>query len=276
MSFFLVVSLTYSLCNVLYVQEPDATPEKRAREYGKYPQQTQFGFRIVGMRFYDPGHVDADSKGFCYFQKPYGRALTTRDKLLQAFRLFFSACAEQQNGQTQQSPTKRLSQSRIENDVFSSNAMDGANINGDEQSESHKNDQDHIEQKPQQEQHHPLRPTSNSAAAAIRNRTISNLLVQLRPLRHWFEDNKSLCFYASSLLIVYEGDSDVNVDNMAMIKMIDFGRVRRQAGGDSGYCSGLSMLKSILTDLWQEEEEERIRGSTLKNRQLQQQLHEGE
>lgn len=88
----------------------------------------------------------------------------------------------------------------------------------------------------------------------IRTRSISSLLVQLRPLRRWFQENKSLRFYASSLLIVYEGDVNGNNDDMTNIKMIDFGRVRREAGGDQGYIAGLSTLKNIFTDLLAENE----------------------
>jgi Inositol polyphosphate kinase len=199
-------------------QEPDATPEKRAREYGKYPQQTQFGFRIVGMRFYDPTHPDADEKGFRYFQKPYGRSLTTRDQLLDAFRIFFSAGVEPP------SP--------------SSNVLTGA--------KSGATDSVALPE--------PSARPILAAPRRIRTRSISNLLVQLRPLRRWFEENKSLRFYASSLLIVYEGDTtQAHNSDLTTIKMIDFGRVRREAGGDQGYSAGLTTLKHIFTDIWDEE-----------------------
>jgi Inositol polyphosphate kinase len=174
------------------------------------------------MRFYDPSHPDSDEKGFRYFQKPYGRSLTSRDQLLDAFRTYFSAGIEQ-------SPTV----DETANGLSVSNSTD---TNGD------------------------IKPKRQRSPPSIRTRTISNLLVQLRPLRRWFEENKSLRFYASSLLIVYEGDANgTNVD-MANVKMIDFGRVRREAGGDQGYITGLSTLKHIFTDLL-EEEDQRIRDS---------------
>jgi len=97
-----------------------------------------------------------------------------------------------------------------------------------------------------------VKQTMKQPTPVIRTRSISSLLVHLRPLVRWFEENKSLRFYASSLLIVYEGDVTADVD-MASIKMIDFGRVRREAGGDPGYMHGLNTLKTIFTDLLEEE-----------------------
>jgi len=97
-----------------------------------------------------------------------------------------------------------------------------------------------------------VKQTTKQPKPVIRTRSISSLLVHLRPLVRWFEENKSLRFYASSLLIVYEGDVTADVD-MASIKMIDFGRVRREAGGDPGYMHGLNTLKTIFTDLLEEE-----------------------
>mmetsp|Transcript_238 Transcript_238/g.640 ORF Transcript_238/g.640 Transcript_238/m.640 type:complete len:403 (+) Transcript_238:340-1548(+) len=70
--------------------EPDAPPDKREREIKKYPQQKEFGFRIVGMRIYDPSHPESDSYGFYSFDKLFGRSLGTRDDVMAAFRTFFS------------------------------------------------------------------------------------------------------------------------------------------------------------------------------------------
>ena len=75
--------------------EPDAPAAKKERESAKYPQQEQFGFRIVGMRFYDPEHPEADTTGYRYFPKVYGRSLATIEDVVDAMRLFFSAgCAK--------------------------------------------------------------------------------------------------------------------------------------------------------------------------------------
>jgi hypothetical protein len=178
--------------------EPDAPEEKCLRESGKYSQQEHFGFRIVGMRIYDPKHADADPKGFRHFDKSYGRSLDTREALLDALRLFFSAGIK---------------------------PVDPQNTNGN----------------------------GDNAQEIIRTRAISNMLLELRPFRRFFDENKSLRFYASSLLIVYEGD--VSKENTASIKMIDFGRVRRDPAGDHGCSIGLSTLKHMLTDVLEEEEE---------------------
>jgi hypothetical protein len=171
--------------------EPDAPQEKCLRESGKYPQQELFGFRIVGMRIYDPKHADADPKGFRHFGKEYGRSLATRESLLEAMRLYFSAGIK----------------------------VDAENGDG------------------VQEQ--------------VRTRIILNMLLEVRRFRRFFDDNKSLRFYASSLLIVYEGD--VSKENTASIKMIDFGRVRRVRAADHGCSTGLRTLKDVLTDVLDEE-----------------------
>jgi hypothetical protein len=205
--------------------EPDATPEKRAKEFGKYPEQAQFGFRIVGMRFYDPTHPDANGKGFRYFQKPYGRALKTREELLRAFRIFFSAGINDHNNQN--------------------------NINGSSN-------------RTRIGENNGTKSTLSSRELRIRTRAISGLLVNLRPLRRWFEENNSIRFYASSLLIVYEGDTSNGVDTTS-IKMIDFGRVRREAGGDDGYAYGLETLKQIFVDLLEDENQRIERRPSLKN-----------
>jgi hypothetical protein len=84
---------------------------------------------------------------------------------------------------------------------------------------------------------------------------VSNFLVQLRPLRRWFEENQSLRFYASSLLLIYEGDVENSPNPDAVtVKMIDFGRVRREAGGDQGYITGLSTVRNVFEDLLNDDE----------------------
>jgi hypothetical protein len=210
-----------------HTYEPDAPEEKCRRESSKYRQQEQFGFRIVGMRVYDPKHADADPKGFRHFDKSYGRSLDTRDALLEALRLFFSAGI-----QPGVAPVKAAA-AQAQHTQHTNNGT-----NGDSNNNSNSN--------------------SNTAQERVRTRAISNMLLELRPFRRFFDDNKSLRFYASSLLIVYEGD--VSKDNTASIKMIDFGRVRRDPAGDPGCSTGLGTLKHMLTDVL-EEEEERQRNS---------------
>lgn len=169
--------------------EPDATEEKRTKEYTKYAQMTSFGFRIVGMRIYDPTHAEADERGFRTFSKAFGKSLKTREEVLDALRTFFSAGLH-----------------------------------------------------------------SDPNAHKFRTRAVTNVMMKLRLLRRWFEDNKTLCFYASSLLLVYEGGvSPGGGQDMTTMKMIDLGRVRREAGGDHGYKFGLRSLTSMLSELMENE-----------------------
>ena len=68
--------------------EPDATDEKKLNEAGKYPQQADFGLRIVAIRVYNPSNANADDSGYVYYSKHYGRSLSSRCKLKEAFRAF--------------------------------------------------------------------------------------------------------------------------------------------------------------------------------------------
>ena len=84
----------------------------------------------------------------------------------------------------------------------------------------------------------------------LRKRVVTNILMQLRLLRSWFDDNDSFAFYASSLFLVYDGDTSRG--DATSTKLIDFGHVRREAGGDPGYRLGLRTLISLLTSLLDE------------------------
>lgn len=89
-----------------------------------------------------------------------------------------------------------------------------------------------------------------------RLKTITNVLLKLRSMQHWFRDNDEFCFCASSLLIAYEGDTETDGTlDMVAVKMIDFGRVRRQSGGDPGYLKGLHTISTMLEEIsttWRE------------------------
>jgi len=186
----------------LRTYEPGATEDKMEREITKYPKQREFGFRITGMRIYDPSHAEADELGCRFFDKDYGRALETRESLLEAFRLFFSSGA-------------------------------GSNIDEEEEND--------------------VAPDQENRRHRLRSRVITNILLEVRSLRNWFEENRTLEFRASSLLLVYDGDAEKGTGDVAMLKMIDFGRVRRVAGGDPGYRFGLRTLKHLLTDILEED-----------------------
>jgi len=182
--------------------EPDAPSEKRSREYNKYPQQATFGFRIVGMRMFDPKSAEADADGFVHIGKAYGRSLVTYQEIKAAMERFFSA-------------------------------------------------------------NHFAEPSDgDDISTCLREKTVSQLAIQLRSLRRVFEQNEArLRFYASSLLIVFEGECEVDEKSGASIdsgqvtfKMIDFGRVRRIGFLDNvdsinqGYMFGLKEFHKCLTN----------------------------
>jgi hypothetical protein len=170
--------------------EPDATEEKRLREFRKYPPQSEFGFRIVGMRIYDPSHIGACDNGFVFYDKEFGRSLATREELKEAFVSYFGA---------------------------------GTGT------------------------------TPGSTRSVVRFSSISNILAHLRSIQQWFLENKSFCFCASSLLVVYEGNAEASQNpDLVKVKMIDFGRVRRQAGGDRGYLRGLNTLIKLFEEILEE------------------------
>eukprot|EP00522_Entomoneis_paludosa_P016336 CAMPEP_0172442932 /NCGR_PEP_ID=MMETSP1065-20121228/3271_1 /TAXON_ID=265537 /ORGANISM="Amphiprora paludosa, Strain CCMP125" /LENGTH=463 /DNA_ID=CAMNT_0013192979 /DNA_START=8 /DNA_END=1399 /DNA_ORIENTATION=+ len=190
--------------------ESDAPVPKRRKEYGKYTQQSEFGFRIVGMRVYNPTSELADERGYEFYGKQYGRDLKTKDQVKQALKTFFGA---------------GLGRSDSCETVASRGDGDGKeNEGGVEQEE-------------------------------VRMKSVSNTLVDLRMIRRWFQENKSLLFCASSLLLVYEGNPSCETPDVTSLKMIDFGRVRRNhPEGDPGYLHGLETLKELLIDIIQDEE----------------------
>lgn len=100
-----------------------------------------------------------------------------------------------------------------------------------------------------------------------RAKAIKRILTQLKLIKTWFKDNDIFTFSASSILIIYEGDTETNEESglqldLATAKMIDFGRVRRRPDGDIGYLKGLRTLIQILEEIlketfWMEEYEYR-------------------
>jgi len=210
--------------------EPDtSSPEKAMRERLKYPQQDAFGFRIVGMRIYNPAFLDYYQResieerrlpasheyshfdrqtGFIRFDKGFGRSLDDRQKVGNALRLFFQ--------QDTAIPHR-----------------------------------------------HPAHDEGWRGCRLLRKRVVRSTLEQLGLIELWFQENKRFAFYSSSLLIVIEGDSccfdevveSVDMDHPrvndchACIKMIDFGHVQRRDGGDEGYLHGISVLTDLLNGL---------------------------
>jgi hypothetical protein len=159
--------------------EPDATESKQRREIQKYPLQSEFGFRIVGMRVYD----SAEAK-YRYWDKSFGASLLSRNDCKNAFKSFFQC--------------------------------DGTKIET--------------------------------------GRVLSHVVNKLTQIKNWFKNkNTTLAFYASSILIVYEGHIDHRCNDGPtldpMLKMIDFAHACRRVGGDSGYLRGIDNLLSILSEV---------------------------
>mmetsp|Transcript_13022 Transcript_13022/g.27558 ORF Transcript_13022/g.27558 Transcript_13022/m.27558 type:complete len:444 (-) Transcript_13022:3223-4554(-) len=171
--------------------EPDASPEKKSYELGKYSPQSDFGFRFTAIRMYDPSNAEAGEDGYVYYPKQYGRSLVTRESVKDALLAF----------------------------------LGGANL--------------------------PKDVRANRSAA------IQRILSRLKMIKGWFRDNQSFAFYGSSILVVYEGETEKNdIDgvelDMARAKMIDFGRVRRQPNGDLGYLKGLTKLVNLFEEILRE------------------------
>lgn len=69
--------------------EPTAPEKKKMSELNKYPYQSVFGFRIIGMLI--TGSFYRNNNKNIMYDKAYGRSLDTDQKLLDAFRIFFHA-----------------------------------------------------------------------------------------------------------------------------------------------------------------------------------------
>ncbi|KAE8883471.1 hypothetical protein PF005_g19649 [Phytophthora fragariae] len=64
--------------------EEDASAEKIAYEKSKFPLQETVGFRIQGIKVFDP-----KKRGYVEFDKHFGRGITSTDELAPAFRNYF-------------------------------------------------------------------------------------------------------------------------------------------------------------------------------------------
>lgn len=198
--------------------EPGAPDEKKRREAAKYPSQYEQGFRIVGVRIFDPDHPESDPDGFRQRDKHFGRSLGSRDSVKDALRTFFTSAYKETLATR---PRRAMSSQSL------------ASLTSVEQ--------------PQPKE------------TMLRTRALSNVLQQLRAFQRWFEDNKCLAFYSSSIFIVYEGDPNASNKDLVNVKMIDFGHVVRQAGGDPGYLYGVKRLSNMLTEVLEEANDGRSR-----------------
>eukprot|EP01080_Neovahlkampfia_damariscottae_P002638 gene2638-3835_t len=74
---------------------------------------------------------------------------------------------------------------------------------------------------------------------------------KLNKIKEWFEKQTKYQFYASSILIIYDGDNDSN-DNV-IIKMIDFAHTQKSKNEkDESYLIGLNNLITRLLDILNE------------------------
>ncbi len=167
--------------------EPSAPKSKQRRESDKYPPQSEIGFRIVGMRVYDPSCGSED--GSRYWSKSFGVSLTKKEEVVDALTVFFNC--KQSDGDM-----------------------------------------------------------------SYKKYILVGMLSELKKIKAWFEMNTTLAFYASSILMVYEGSNEVLSSNLEkgecegpILKMIDFAHVCRQEGGDAGYLKGVSILINILNEI---------------------------
>lgn len=203
--------------------EPNASEEKKQRETAKYPTQYEQGFRIVGVRIFDSDHPESDSDGFRQLDKHFGRSLGSRDSVKDALRAFFTSHCHA-------TAYNEMLVSRPRRAISSQSLTSLASV-----------------EQPQPKE------------TMLRARALSNVLQQLRSFQRWFEDNKCLAFYSSSIFIVYEGDPNASNKDLCNVKMIDFGHVVRQAGGDPGYLYGVKRLSNMLTEVLEEDKDNKIR-----------------
>ena len=89
---------------------------------------------------------------------------------------------------------------------------------------------------------------------------LTSVIKQLTRIKQWFEEeNSTLAFYASSILIVYDDSRGAPQLDMTtsrrnsfqdpVLKMIDFAHVCRHTGGDLGYLKGICSLLGILNEI---------------------------
>eukprot|EP00568_Trieres_chinensis_P014688 CAMPEP_0183321280 /NCGR_PEP_ID=MMETSP0160_2-20130417/68477_1 /TAXON_ID=2839 ORGANISM="Odontella Sinensis, Strain Grunow 1884" /NCGR_SAMPLE_ID=MMETSP0160_2 /ASSEMBLY_ACC=CAM_ASM_000250 /LENGTH=407 /DNA_ID=CAMNT_0025488183 /DNA_START=291 /DNA_END=1515 /DNA_ORIENTATION=+ len=192
--------------------EPDAPLDKCEREIRKYQHQKEFGFRIVGMRIYDPGHPECDGYGFRRFDKFFGRSLGSREEVKNALRTFVSIAP---GLVSQASADDILSNGYSNRTVSPSSAAEVC----------------------------PKVRTRVITNFLAQLRVISGWFQENTAIA--FFSSSILMVYEGDLSV----GSNRDVTNL---KMIDFSHVRRQAGGDSGYLYGLKTVISLFQEILHE------------------------
>ena len=170
--------------------EPSAPLSKQIREVAKYPQQSEIGFRIVGMKVYFPSANGGGGEYKC-LDKSFGIKLKTKNDVIQGLMTFFQC------------------------------------------------DNNHI-------------------ITPYIKHVLSSVIKELTLLKTWFdEENSTLAFYASSILIVYDAEDNTKTSQNdqicqqdPIVKMIDFAHVCRCSRGDKGYLKGITTLLTILYEIY--------------------------
>jgi hypothetical protein len=81
----------------------------------------------------------------------------------------------------------------------------------------------------------------------IRTEVYKKALEKLNQIKQWFEEQTTYCFYASSILILYDGEVE---DGEVVVKMIDFAHTQKsKKKKDESYLFGLNHLTSTLQDI---------------------------
>lgn len=89
----------------------------------------------------------------------------------------------------------------------------------------------------------------HSLAQTERMFLIQSVIRKLNELYEWFQRNKVYAFYASSILLIVEGDRHTSKRDAFDLKMIDFAHVRHHDGGDHDYIHGIITISSLLEKL---------------------------
>jgi len=83
---------------------------------------------------------------------------------------------------------------------------------------------------------------------SVRLELLPLILKQLEPFYDWFESQTSYKLFATSLLIVYEGDSSRT--KQPVIRLVDFAHTYESSNClDENFLFGLRKLKSLLESI---------------------------
>mmetsp|Transcript_16460 Transcript_16460/g.45608 ORF Transcript_16460/g.45608 Transcript_16460/m.45608 type:complete len:498 (-) Transcript_16460:120-1613(-) len=231
--------------------EPDASPEKQHREASKYPQQREFGFRLVGARLYDG---DQDQDHSCQQQR--------------TSRLVYLKNVHSNSGSGEEDNAKKSDSSGLDS-IHGGNkssigrvgiASDRIQYDPDTKyltvSKHFGRSLTSLDDVSNLMKVFFVDPVQSSASELeYNNLAIKQTLQKLDAMMSWFGDNRTFAFYASSILFVREGDPsrmhDLRGEGAEEVRLalIDLGRVRLEPGGDNGYRLGLTTIRSLIAQL---------------------------